>query len=165
MALNSAGGLKMSELSKAVSAALVQEYRERAAELHKWADSLTDEQFWRNPFSYGNSVGHLVLHLTGNLSYYIGARMAETGYIRHRDLEFTESRRPSKADVLRNLDETIAMVIGTIERQSETDWTRHYSAEREPEAHNRFTAFLRCTVHFYHHVGQINYLCRELAKS
>ena len=35
---------------------------------------LSEEQFWRNPFPYGNDIGHLVLHLTGNLNYYIGAK-------------------------------------------------------------------------------------------
>ena len=154
----------MSQLSNAISAAFASEYRMRAVELHKWVDALTEEQFWHNPFAFGNSVGHLVLHLTGNLSYYIGARVAETGYQRNRDLEFTETRSPSKSDVLRKFDETIAMVIATIERQSETDWTIAYTAEREPEAKDRFTIFLRCAVHLYHHVGQINYLSRELTK-
>ena len=154
----------MSELAHAITAALSSEYRMRALELHKWVDPLSEDQFWRNPYSYGNSVGHLVLHLSGNLNYYIGARIAETGYIRNRDLEFTETRRPSKAEVLRRFDDTIAMVIATIQRQSESDWTLPYSAEREPEAKNRLTAVLRCAVHLYHHVGQINYLCRELAK-
>ena len=155
----------MSELTQIISPAFANEYRMRAAELHKWVDPLSEEQFWRSPYSYGNSVGHLVLHQPGNLSYYIGARIAETGYVRNRDLEFTESRRPLKSDVLRKFDEAIAMVIATIERQSQSDWTLPYSAEREPEAKDRFTVVLRCAVHFYHHVGQINYLCRELSKS
>ena len=154
----------MSEISSAISTAFASEYRMRGVELHKWVDALTEEQFWRNPFAYGNSVGHLVLHLTGNLSYYIGARVAGTGYQRNRDLEFTESRRPSKSEVLHRFDETIAMVIATIERQSEADWTLPYTAEREPEAKDRFTIFLRCAVHLYHHIGQINYLSRELTK-
>ena len=152
----------MSDLSRTISTGLASEYRSRAAELHRWVDHLTDEQFWHNPFSYGNSVGHLVLHVTGNLSYYIGARVAETGYVRNRDLEFTETRRPSKTEVLGKFDDAIAMVIATIERQSESDWTAGYSAEREPDARDRFTIFLHCASHFYHHVGQINYLSREL---
>jgi|SRR5271157_2784137 len=155
----------MNELAQTISTAFASEYRMRAAELHRLVDPLSGEQFWRNPYSYGNSVGHLVLHLTGNLSYYVGARIAENGYIRNRDLEFTESRRPSNVEVLRKFDDAIALVIATIERQSEADWTSPYSAEREPEAKNRFTLFLRCATHFYHHVGQINYLCRELAKA
>ncbi len=154
----------MSQLSAAITTALAKEYRDRAADLHKWVDPLSDEQFWRNPFPFGNSVGHLILHLTGNLSYYIGAQMAKTGYVRNRDLEFSESRRPSKSELLRRFDETIAMVVSTIESQSEADWTAAYTAEREPEAHNRFTIFLRCASHLYHHVGQINYLSRELTQ-
>jgi hypothetical protein len=154
----------MSKLSSAVQAALASEYSNRAEELHKWVDPLTEEQFWRNPFRYGNSVGHLVLHLTGNLDYYIGARVAESGYVRNRDLEFTETRRPLKSEVLRKFDDTIAMVMAAIEKQTEPDWTLTYTAEREPEAKNRFTIFLRCATHFYHHVGQINYLSRELTK-
>jgi hypothetical protein len=151
----------MSDLSKIVSTAFASEYQMRAEELHTWVDPLSEEQFWKNPFSYGNSVGHLVLHLTGNLSYYIGAQIAGTGYVRNRDLEFTEIRRPGKADVLKKFDETIAMVVATIEEQNEADWSKPYSAEREPEAKNRFTAILRCAVHLYHHLGQINFICRE----
>jgi uncharacterized damage-inducible protein DinB len=154
----------MSQLSVAITVALAQEYRDRAANLHKWVDPLSDEQFWRNPFSFGNSIGHLVLHLTGNLNYYIGAQVAKTGYVRNRDLEFAESRRPSKSEVLRKFDDAIAMVIATIDSQVEAGWIAAYTAEREPEAHDRFTIFLRCVSHLYHHVGQIIYLNRELTR-
>jgi uncharacterized damage-inducible protein DinB len=155
----------MSALSESVGAAFASEYRNRAAELHKWVDPLSDEQFWRNPFSHGNSVGHLVLHLTGNLNYYIGARIASTGYIRNRDLEFSEARMQPKADVLRKFDEVLATVIAAIENQTEADWTASYTAEREPDSRNRVTLFLRCASHLYHHVGQVIYLSRELRKS
>jgi uncharacterized damage-inducible protein DinB len=155
----------MSGLSQTISTELAAEYRSHAVNLHKWVDHLSDDQFWKNPYSYGNSIGHLVLHLTGNLSYYIGSRVAGTGYVRNRDLEFTESRRPSKAEVLSKFDDTIAVVIATLERQTESDWQLPYTAEREPDAKNRFAIFLHCVAHLYHHIGQINYLSRELAKS
>jgi uncharacterized damage-inducible protein DinB len=155
----------LSELSASLAAALATEYHQRASELHKWVDPLSEEQFWRNPFSHGNSVGHLALHLTGNLNYYIGARIAGTGYIRNRDLEFSEARMQPKADVLRKFDEAIATVIAAIDNQAEAYWTAPYSAEREPDSRNRVTLFLRCASHLYHHVGQIIYLSRELRKS
>ncbi len=154
----------MSELSNAVSLAFRSEYQTRAEELHKWVDPLTEELFWKNPFSYGNSVGHLVLHLTGNLSYYIGAQIAGTGYLRNRDLEFTEMRRPNKVDVLGSFDQAMRMVLATIAAQTEKDWITAYVGDGEPLANNRFTIFLRCAVHFYHHLGQINFICRELGK-
>jgi len=155
----------LSELSERLGAALASEYHKRAEELHRWVDPLSDEQFWRNPFSHGNSVGHLVLHLTGNLSYYVGAQIAGAGYIRNRELEFSEPRKLPKAEVLHKFDETIALVIATIEKQSEADWTAPYTAEREPDSKNRITLFLRCASHLYHHVGQIIYLSRELRKA
>lgn len=154
----------MSELAKTVTTALASEYRMRGTELHKWVDPLSEEQFWTNPYPYGNSAGHLVLHLTGNLSYYIGAQVAATGYVRNRDLEFTEKRRPSKREVLGKFDETIAMVAAAIEKQSEADLCKPYWAEREPEAKDNFSIFLRCAVHLYHHIGQLNYISRELQK-
>ncbi|HUN62799.1 MAG TPA: DinB family protein [Candidatus Sulfotelmatobacter sp.] len=154
----------MSDLSQTICAAFVNEFQSHAASLHKWVAPLSNEQFWTNPFSYGNSVGHLILHLTGNLSYYIGARIAATGYVRNRDLEFTEASRPSKAQVLRNFDDTIAMVISTLQQQSPSDWTLSYSAERLHDAPNRVAAFLHCATHLYHHIGQINFLSRELTK-
>jgi uncharacterized damage-inducible protein DinB len=155
----------LSQLSESIGAAFASEYRHRAAELHEWVDPLSEEQFWRNPFSYGNSVGHLLLHLTGNLSYYVGARIAGNGYVRNRDLEFTEPRKLPKDEVLRKFDETIAMVISTIEKQAEADWPAPYTAEREPDSKNRVTLFLRCASHLYHHVGQIICLSRELQKA
>jgi uncharacterized damage-inducible protein DinB len=154
----------LSKLSESLSVAFAAEYRQRAAELHKWVDPLSEAQFWRNPFSFGNSVGHLVLHLTGNLSYFIGAQIAGTGYVRDRDLEFSEPRKLPKAEVLRKFDETIAMVTAAIEKQKEPDWTAPYSAERDQESKNRVMLILRCASHLYHHVGQIIYLSGELRK-
>ena len=155
----------MTTLTQTISAGLADEYRKRAEDLHKRVDPLSDGQFWTNPYAYGNSIGHLILHLTGNLNYYIGARIAETGYIRNRDLEFTEASRPSKTDTLRKFDEAISCVITTLERQTESDWTLSYTGEREPEARDRFRAFLHCATHLFHHIGQIIYLSMELRKS
>ena len=155
----------MAELSETVAGGLAAYYEYVAAEVHEWVDPLSNEQFWRNPYAYGNSVGHLVLHLTGNLSYYIGARVAETGYVRDRDREFTDKQPPNKDAALRAFDATIAMVVATIRKQTAEDWGKAYTAEREPEAKDRFQIFVRCAGHAYHHVGQIVYLTRELARA
>jgi uncharacterized damage-inducible protein DinB len=153
----------MADFSSTIAADFSAYYKYIAEHVHKWVDPLTQEQFWHNPYSYGNSVGHLILHLTGNLSYYIGARVAETGYVRNRDREFTETGKPDKAKVMQAFDQTIAMVVATIQKQRLEDWIAAYSADREPEAKERFIIFLRCAGHAYHHVGQIIYLSKELA--
>ena len=152
-------------MNETVATGLAAYYEYVAAQVHKWVDPLSNEQFWRKPYPYGNSVGHLVLHLTGNLSYYIGARVAETGYVRDRDREFTDKQPPNKDAALQAFDATIAMVVATIRKQSAEDWGKAYTAEREPEAKGQFQIFVRCAGHAYHHVGQIVYLTRELART
>lgn len=157
-------GYRMAELSNTVADGLASYYEHIAADLHKWTDPLPEEQFWRNPFSFGNSVGHLVLHLTGNLSYYIGAQVAGTGYVRDRPREFAESERPQKAMVLQAFDQAIAMVVDTIRKQTPDGWSAPYTAVGQENTRNRFKILLHCAGHAYHHVGQIIYLSRELAK-
>jgi uncharacterized damage-inducible protein DinB len=154
----------MADLAEMIGKDLADYYRMVREQTHQWVDALTDEQLWLRPFAHGNSVGHLLLHMTGNLSYYIGARVAENGYVRDRDREFTEPEHKPKADLLAAFDRAIALVIATIEEQSAEDWQKPYTAVREPEAAERFAIFLRCAGHAYHHVGQLIYLSRELRK-
>ena len=138
-------------------------FRMIQANVHELTEPLSTDQIWQRPYPYGNSIGNLVLHLTGNLNYYIGAQLAGTGYVRHRDHEFSEIGKPKDA-LLRDFDKAIEIVLATIANQSAEDWAAAYVAEREPEAKDRFTLFLRCAGHAYHHIGQIIYLQRELLR-
>jgi hypothetical protein len=105
-----------------------------------------------------------VLHLTGNLNYYIGAQIAGTGYVRHRPLEFSEAGRPSKAVALRKFDEAIEIVLDTINRQSAEDWSREYAAAGV-DSRDRFEIVLQCATHLHHHMGQMMYLGFELKRT
>src|SRR5215469_2561481 len=124
----------MDDLARTVAEDFCAYYEMVRAQTHRWVDPLSEEQLWRRPFRQGNSIGHLLLHMTGNLNYYIGARIAGTGYIRDREREFTEKERKSKAELLAAFDAAIRTVTETIRRQEAGDWLKTYSAEREPEA-------------------------------
>jgi uncharacterized damage-inducible protein DinB len=152
----------MESLAVTIRDGFIRHHEELLGKVHHWAAPLTEEQFWTKPYSYGNSFGHLVLHLTGNLSYYIGTQIAETGYVRERDREFTDTNPPAKAEALRKLDEAVAMVVSTIRAQTDEDWAQPYSAIGDTGVGNRFNMILRCATHFYHHLGQMIYLHHEL---
>jgi uncharacterized damage-inducible protein DinB len=152
----------MSDLRAVVAGGLVQEYRALAESVHRWVDPLTTEQIWTNPFAFGNTIGHLLLHLTGNLSNYVGAEIAGTGYVRNRPLEFSDDTRRPKEDVLRAFDETVALVLATIEGQTERDWCTPYTAAGH-DAADRFTIVMHCATHLNHHLGQIIVLARQVA--
>jgi hypothetical protein len=155
----------MSVLPSVVAVGFTRDYERCRRRVHELAASLTDEELWMKPYGYGNSFGHLVLHLTGNLSYYIGARVAETGYVRTRDREFIDPARRPKAEVLRDFDAAVDMTLQTIAAQRDEDWAAPYSGVGEPEARTRFDIFLKCAMHFYHHVGQMLYLERAAARA
>jgi uncharacterized damage-inducible protein DinB len=136
---------------------MAERYAALAKRVHELAAPLSEEQFWQKPFSFGNSFGHLVLHLTGNLSYYIGAQIAATGYVRDREREFTEAKPPSKQEALAKFSAAVEMVVKTIQAQSETDWSLPYSA-KGANAPSRFAIVLQCATHLDHHVGQMIWL-------
>ena len=155
----------MNELSNSVANGFINAYRDFDRRVHALAEGISEEQFWAKPYPYGNSFGHLALHLIGNLNYYVGAQIANSGYVRDREREFTENEPLSKAEVLRRLDETVHMVIATLEAQSAESWSKGYEASNLAHfIQDRFSVFLRCATHFHHHIGQMIYLEKELSK-
>jgi uncharacterized damage-inducible protein DinB len=153
-------GEKMSSLSETLTSVLSERYRTNALRIHELAAPLTNEQFWQKPFPYGNSFGHLVLHLAGNLNYYIGAQIAQTGYVRDRPREFNDPNPPSKEEALKRFDDALAMVRKTIQAQSAEDWSRAYSGAGT-NASNRLDMVMQCAAHMQHHIGQMIYLLYE----
>ena len=154
----------MSELSSVITNGFINSYRDFGKRVRALSEKLSEQEFWTKPFPYGNSVGHLALHIIGNLNYYIGAQIARTGYVRDRDREFTEAAPPPKEDVLRQLDEVVELVVKTLEAQTADSWGAEYSAIGMESANDRFTTFLRCAAHFQHHIGQMFYLTNEHTK-
>ena len=153
----------MTDLKQTIASGLTARYKKLAGVVHELAGPLRDQQFWTKPFPFGNSFGHLVLHLTGNLNYYIGAQIAGTGYTRNRPMEFSDAARPSKAEVLKKFDQAIETVLGAINSQSAEDWSKEYAAV-DAGARDRFGMVLTCATHLHHHIGQMMYLVFELKR-
>ena len=150
----------MTELNATLASTLASRYHANLARVRELGSPLSERQFWSKPYPYGNSFGHLVLHLTGNLSYYIGAQLASTGYIRDRDREFTEPNPPSKEEALRKLGDAVAMVIKTVQAQLPADWSKAYTA-MNTNCSNGLDMVLQCMAHMQHHIGQMIYLSKE----
>jgi uncharacterized damage-inducible protein DinB len=150
-------------LSNTAASAFSHYFATFAASARALTSDLSDEEFWRRPYAYGNSVGHLLLHVTGNLNHLIGAQIGGTGYVRDREKEFTDTSRRPREDILRDLEDAVAMVVRTVEEQSAEDWSRAYDAHGVDDP-TRFSIILRCAAHFHHHLGQIIYLVKEHAR-
>jgi len=150
----------MSDLNQTIAVAMTTRYTKLATGVRDLAAPLTDDQFWSKPFPFGNSFGHLVLHLTGNLNHYIGAGIAGTDYVRDRPREFAETARPTKQEVMKKFDAAVEIVLRTIRSQSVSDWSTKYVAEGA-DAKDRFEMVLQCATHLHHHIGQMIYIGME----
>jgi hypothetical protein len=134
-----------------------------AARVERAVRSLPREKLWVKPLPYGNSVGHLVLHLTGNLNHYVGARMADTGYVRDRPTEFTDPSQPQAERVLEDFRAAVDMVLHTI--QSLGDEGLMTPVAEEHPIRTRFGLLLVCAAHLNNHLGQMSYLVQAQGHS
>jgi len=145
------------DLARLATEALCAELEELRDSLRQITEPLTDEEFWRRPIDPGNSVGHLVLHLTGNLRHFVGAQLGQSGYIRNREREFTALDVPGKAEALAGLDEAVVEF-----RRVVSGLTAEQLAAPHPEPRLKGTlkALIHLVAHFALHRGQISYLVR-----
>jgi uncharacterized damage-inducible protein DinB len=155
--LDMAGAKGTGTLAEVVQDDMAAYFEHLAARIERLVGMLDHEQLWARPFGFGNSVGRIVVHLTGSLSHYIGAVVAGTGYVRDRPQEFTDPSCPPADELLRAFRETIGMVVRTLHSQGEAGLTMPVGDCGEP-VRDRFGLFLVCAAHVSNHVGQIVYL-------
>jgi hypothetical protein len=96
-------------LDKMVKEALIAELEALRDQVRAAAEPLSEGEFWTKPVQPGNSVGHLVQHLTGNLNHFVGAQLGKSGYVREREREFAGTYAPSKAETLQLLDIAVSV--------------------------------------------------------
>ena len=152
-----------SDLSRTTSAEFERYFRHMAARVEKAARSVTEQQLWTKPFAFGNSIGHLVLHLTGNLNHYVGALVAGTDYVRHREHEFTDPVRHPTEEMLANFHRAVDLVVQTIESQDAAALATPVADQ--PPIQTRLGLFLVCAAHMNNHIGQMSYLVQALQSS
>jgi len=68
---------------------------------------LTDHDIWWRPNEASNSIGNLLLHLSGNVTMWILGGVGRQPFERHRQMEFDERRELPSADVLQRLKSTV----------------------------------------------------------
>ena len=74
------------------------------AQIRECLARLDDEQIWWRPNESSNSVGNLVLHLTGSLNHYLNRQIGGFEYDRDRAAEFAERRHVPKDELLAAFD-------------------------------------------------------------
>lgn len=151
------------DLNQTVTDEFVGYFRHLAGRVERAVRSVPKEKVYVNPFAYGNDLGHLVLHLTGNLNHYIGAVIAKTGYVRDRPREFTEPNPPPPEEALAKFRDAVELVVRTLQAQDAKSWSE--PIDQQQPIHTRFGLFLVCCAHLNNHIGQMAWLVQALGHS
>jgi hypothetical protein len=115
-----------------------------------------EEDVWKIKEGISNSGGNLTLHLLGNLNYFIGATLGNTGYIRERDKEFS-LKNITRIQLVEDLKRTIEVIKKTLPRLSNQDLEKDFPVPLNDKTLSTSFVLLHLLAHFSYHLGQVNY--------
>ena len=115
-----------------------------------------EKNLWIINDNISNSAGNLCLHLVGNLKWFVGAQLGNSGYVRNREFEFSAKNVP-RSELLKEIDETISIVTASLDSMSSAALDDVYLIEvfKKPMSSRFFLIHL--STHLSYHLGQINY--------
>ena len=120
-----------------------------------------EETIWRVEKNIANSAGNLTLHLIGNLHTFIGKEIGKTGYVRNRELEFTQ-KNVSRQELIDGIKDTIKMVKNSLISITNEDLKKEYPVIKFSKIESTEYLLVHLATHLTYHLGQINYHRRLL---
>ncbi len=118
-------------------------------------EALNDGQIWWRANEDSNSIGNLVLHLTGSTRFFIGHGVGNSGYARDRDREFNEPGPLAKEELLAHFE--VAMAEADRVLQAIDPATLNEANDRTGKTKTNGELILNQALHFTSHAGQIMY--------
>lgn len=120
-----------------------------------------EDNLWLVKPGISNSAGNLCLHLLGNLNHFIGATLGHTGYVRHREDEFSLKNIP-RQDLVINIGNCKLIVKESLANLPEADLQKDFPLEVFGKKTSTEFMLVHLAAHLSYHLGQINYHRRLL---
>ncbi|MGO9274328.1 MAG: DUF1572 family protein [Terriglobia bacterium] len=124
--------------------------------------TLSEEDIWWRPNEASNSVGNLVLHLSGNVRQWIISGLGGAPDRRERDQEFAECGPIPRRALLALLRRTVREASRVFERLTADDLARARPIQKFEVT--GLTAAFHVAEHFAFHTGQIIYVAKMKRK-
>ncbi len=121
---------------------------------------LSDEQIWQRQGAYENSVGNLILHLSGNARQWIMHAVGGAEDVRVRDKEFSADGGMSGAELIALFEQTMSdakLVIAAVSAERMTE--RITPQGRDVSV---LEAIYQVVGHVQQHVGQIILVTKQM---
>ena len=128
--------------------------------IERCLERLTDEQIWWRPNEQSNSIGNLLLHLSGNARQWIVCGVGGAADSRDRDAEFAQRTVIARGDLHSLLTRALTEVDATL-----AQFDPNQLLERRTIQGSDVTvleAILHVVEHFSMHVGQVVYITKLL---
>lgn len=116
-------------------------------------NELDETDIWFYANRHVNSVGNLILHLSGNIRQYIISSLGEEPDIRERDLEFSTRGGYTKTELFSKLRDTVEKAKDVIANLSEENLLRKRSVQGF--IYSGIGNIVHVTEHYSYHTGQI----------
>lgn len=121
---------------------------------------LTDEQIWWRANDESNSIGNLLLHLSGNARQWIVSGLGGKSDQRVRDWEFSQREGITGVELLQRLRDTLSEVDRVL---AELDSSQMLELRQiQGNQVTALEAIFHVTEHFSMHTGQIIYITKLL---
>ena len=128
--------------------------------IERCLEKLTDEAVWWRPNSESNSLGNLLLHLSGNVRQWIVCGITGTVSHRNRQQEFDERSLIPRSDLISKLKNTVQEADNVLAKLNPASLLeKHMIQGREVTL---LHAILHVVEHFSMHTGQIILLTKTL---
>jgi uncharacterized damage-inducible protein DinB len=136
--------------------------REYLPKIERCLEQLTDEEVWWRANQESNSIGNLLLHLSGNARQWIVCGLGGAPDQRERQKEFDQRALVPRSDLFARLKQTVSEVDEVLARFDPTQMLtprQIQGTEVTP-----LEAIFHVVEHFSMHTGQIILLTKMLTK-
>src|SRR6185503_9294031 len=135
--------------------------REYPTKIRAAVEAMPADKVWWRPNEQSNSVGNLVLHLSGNVRQWVISGVGGQPDVRKRNMEFAARGGMTTAIMLDGLDATLREVDGVLRELLPSELlSRRTIQGRETTV---FAALYHVVEHFSTHTGQIIWISKMLA--
>src|SRR5580692_1020480 len=116
-----------------------------------------EENLWKTTGTVKNSSGNLTLHIIGGLNHFVGATLANSGYVRDRPQEFARKGVP-RHELVAQLEILIPLIRSTLNDLSYAQMDAEFPILFDDAHNSNSYVLIRMYAHLDYHLVQINYL-------
>ena len=132
--------------------------REYPVKIRLAVESMPAERLWWRPNETSNSVGNLLLHLTGNVRQWMLSGVAGQADVRKRNMEFAARGGATASDMLDGLDATLAEVDEVLRALLPSELLERRAIQGRDTT--VMEAVYHVVEHFAGHTGQIIWIAK-----